>query len=345
MKTTPIIRLAALALLIVAGLTASQARTLVAYYSFTGNTRTIVGELQQQIDADIVEVLPAEEGLDYAANNYAIGSSLIAAIRSNPDQASSYPAIKPMRIDVAAYDNIIIASPLWWSQMAAPMQTFLFEYGPAMAGKHIGLIVSSASSGISGVVADAKRLVPDGNFEEENLWIRSSQTSNAATLVRDWLTGIDWNDSDNDTAPQISVSDGTHTVTFALNNTSAAQSLLGMLPFTVDVSNYSNNEKIFYPPTAIAFGDDCIEGDCPAGTLALFSPWGNVVMYYGPASRYSGLYILGQAVEGADQIKDLSGTITVKRVGTEAPRGDVNGDSVVDIDDVNSLINIILHRD
>ena len=85
------------------------------------------------------------------------------------------------------------------------------------------------------------------------------------------------------------------------------------LPRTIPLG--PNNEKIFYPPTAVNYGSDCIEGDCPAGTLALFSPWGNVVMYYGPDSRYSGLYILGKAIEGADNIRNLSGTIRVEVVG------------------------------
>ena len=38
-------------------------------------------------------------------------------------------------------------------------------------------------------------------------------------------------------------------------------------------------------------------------------------MYYGPASRYSGLYILGKAIEGADNIRNLSETIRVEVVG------------------------------
>lgn len=38
--------------------------------------------------------------------------------------------------------------------------------------------------------ADAKRLIPDGNFLTPSLWIRSSQTSNAATLISDWLKVI-----------------------------------------------------------------------------------------------------------------------------------------------------------
>lgn len=77
--------------------------------------------------------------------------------------------------------------------MAAPMQTFLFQHGNEMAGKNIGLIVSSASSGISGVEGDAKRLIPEGNFLSPSLWIRSSQTSNAKTLLQNWLQAIDYN--------------------------------------------------------------------------------------------------------------------------------------------------------
>ena len=114
---------------------------------------------------------------------------------------------------------------------------------------------------------------------------------------------------------KIRVSDGTNTITYELNETSAAKSLYQTLPLEVTVENYSNNEKIFYPPTAVSYGSDCIEGDCPAGTLALFSPWGNVVMFYGAASRYSGLYILGKAIEGAANIRNLTGTIRVEAVG------------------------------
>ncbi len=167
-----------------------NAKTLVVYYSYTNNVKTIVNELNKQIDCDVVEIRPAEKGLDYAANNYAIGSAQIAAIRNNPDDASSYPAIDPVNVDLDDYDTVIIGAPLWWSQMAAPLQTYLFYNGPKMANKNIGLIVSSSSSGISGVAADAKRLIPEGNFLEPNLWIRSSQVSDSQTLIEQWLKDI-----------------------------------------------------------------------------------------------------------------------------------------------------------
>jgi len=74
--------------------------------------------------------------------------------------------------------------------MAAPLQTFLFQYGSQMESKNIGLIVSSASSGINGVESDAKRLIPGGHFLPPSLWIRSSQTSNCHSMIADWLNEI-----------------------------------------------------------------------------------------------------------------------------------------------------------
>ena len=170
-----------------------QAKTLIVYYSYTNNVHRIVSDLKTQIDADIIRVEPAEEGLDYAANNYALGSALISAIRRDPNNPESYPDIKTTINNLDEYDTIIIGAPLWWSNMAAPLQTFLFTYGAQMANKNIGLIVSSASSGISGVEADAKRLIPEGKFMTPSLWIRSSQTSNCHNMIAEWLEEIDYN--------------------------------------------------------------------------------------------------------------------------------------------------------
>lgn len=165
-------------------------KTLIVYYSFTNNVHAIVSDLRTQIEADVVRVEPTEKGVDYAANNYAIGSALIAAIRENPNDASFYPAIETTIDNLSDYDRIIIGAPLWWSNMAAPLQTFLFRYGSQMEGKSIHLIVSSSSSGISGVESDAKRHIPGGKFLTPSLWIRSSQTSNCHSMIAGWLNKI-----------------------------------------------------------------------------------------------------------------------------------------------------------
>ena len=130
----------------------------------------IVNSLASQITADVLEIEPAEKGLKYEANNYALGTQLLNAIKANPNDASSYPAINPVTVSLDDYQNIIIVTPLWWSQMAAIMQTYLFQNSAKLAGKTVAMIVSSHSSGISGVVADAQRLLPNVTWAGDALW-------------------------------------------------------------------------------------------------------------------------------------------------------------------------------
>ena len=168
-------------------------KTLVVYYSYTNNCHEIVTSLTSQIQADVMRIEPADKTQKYEANNYAIGTALLNAIKAAPNEAASYPTIDPVSVtDLSQYQNIIIVTPLWWSQMAAIMQTYLFNYGAQMAGKHVALIVSSHSSGISGVVADATRLVPDAVWMGDALWINASNHSNRASLIQNWLKTLDF---------------------------------------------------------------------------------------------------------------------------------------------------------
>ena len=109
---------------------------------------------------------------------------------------------------------------------------------------------------------------------------------------------------------KIKVADGNYEVIFRLNNSSPAKSLYEQLPLTIEVENYGPNEKIFYPPEKLDASDVNEDGG-PFGSLAYFSPWGNVVMYYSPFGSYPGLYNLGVAIEGAENIENLSGIITI----------------------------------
>ena len=67
----------------------ATAKTLVVYYSYTGNCREIVTTLTSKMEADVLEIQPAEKGLRYEANNYALGTQLLNAIKANPNDAGS----------------------------------------------------------------------------------------------------------------------------------------------------------------------------------------------------------------------------------------------------------------
>lgn len=111
---------------------------------------------------------------------------------------------------------------------------------------------------------------------------------------------------------KVSVSDKDKTVVFVLNDSTPAKSFYDMLPFDVAVGDFLANEKIFYPPQKVD-GTDGITGGGEAGDLALFYPWGNIVMYHGPFDSYPGLFLLGTVESGAEHIKNLTGTIHVER--------------------------------
>ena len=172
--------------------TQPTSNTLVIYYSYTNKCHEIVQTLTSQIDADVLRIYPADKNQQYEANGYAIGMQLLNTINANPNSADSYPEIDPVSTSLDEYNTFIIVTPLWWSQMAAILQTYLFHHGAEMAGKNVGLIVSSHSSGISGVVADAERLIPDANWMGDALWINNANHGNRATLIQNWLTDINY---------------------------------------------------------------------------------------------------------------------------------------------------------
>ena len=258
--------------------TDALAKTLVVYYSYTGNCREIVTALSNQIEADVLEILPAEKGLKYEANNYALGTQLLQAIKDAPDDANSYPAIDPVTTSLSDYQNIIIVTPLWWSQMAAIMQSYLYQSASQMEGKHVGMIVSSHSSSINGVVSDAERLLPNVTWMGEALWINASNHSNRASLIEDWLKTQDF-DNENTIMDKIYITIGGQTQSVTLVDNDATQELVTALqnaPITVTLND--NNFEI-WGSLGISLTTKNEQMDTQPGDIVLYNG-SNICIFY-----------------------------------------------------------------
>ena len=233
-------------------------KTLVVYYSYTGNCQQIVESLTAQIEADVMRIEPADKTQKYEANGYAIGTALLNTIKAAPNDAASYPAIDPVSItDLSQYQNIIIVTPLWWSQMAAIMQTYLFNYSAQMAGKHVALIVSSHSSGISGVVADAERLVKNVTWMGDALWINASNHGNRASLIQNWLPTLNFAEEQT-TMNKMYITIGEQTQPVTLVDNAATQELVsklqqGAVNVTLNSSGGSNEQINAQPGDVILY--------------------------------------------------------------------------------------------
>ena len=115
------------------------------------------------------------------------------------------------------------------------------------------------------------------------------------------------------TSRQIAVQFGENTVVYELNNGTAADSFYAQLPLTIEVENYSTNEKIFYPKQPLDTSNSPL-AQAGAGTHAYYEPWGDMVFFYGDYNENPSLFELGQVIAGGELVSEMSGTITIKAV-------------------------------
>lgn len=87
-------------------------KTLVIYYSRTGNTRGVATTIAQELEAD-------KEELREPSRRRGWLRSLIDALRRRDAE------ILPIERDFADYDLVVIGSPVWASHMSSPILGFL----------------------------------------------------------------------------------------------------------------------------------------------------------------------------------------------------------------------------
>lgn len=101
------------------------------------------------------------------------------------------------------------------------------------------------------------------------------------------------------------------TIEIELNNSPAANDLYNQLPLSIDLEDYSTNEKIFYPPNKLNT-ENTPKATPKIGTLAYYEPWGDVVIFYDDFRANNDLYELGHIISGGDIVSELSGTVTIE---------------------------------
>ncbi|MBC5711940.1 hypothetical protein H8S75_28845 [Hungatella sp. L12] len=109
---------------------------------------------------------------------------------------------------------------------------------------------------------------------------------------------------------RIYVTSNGNTIVYGLNDSQAAKDLYAQLPLTIEVEDYSTNEKIFYPSEKLDASDAPV-ADEGKGTLAYYAPWGDVVMFYDHFGKSSNLYELGMVISGEEFIEALSGSVEI----------------------------------
>ena len=139
-------------------------RTLIVYYSWGGNTRSLVQQIQSLCKVDVLEVLPTQS---YPTDHKQCVDQAKVEIRNNHRPALSTPLP-----NLQNYDVILVASPNWWGTIAPPMATLL--EGLKFDGKVVIPVITHGGGGIQQCEIDIKKLCPGASFRE-SLCLRGSQ--------------------------------------------------------------------------------------------------------------------------------------------------------------------------
>lgn len=229
--------------------------------------------------------------------------------------------VEPQVENLEQYDRVFLGYPNWWYGVPMALLTFLEEND--LSGKDVYLFCSHGTGGLARSVEIITEAAPEANISANIFDCYEEDAPASQGDVQAWVAELGFSQPQETTSSemeestvetnQISVTCGDTQVVYELNDSPAAQSLLSQLPLTVEVENFSTNEKVFYPPQELDTSDTPLaEGG--TGTLAYYAPWGDVVLFYDSFSANGSLYELGEAVSGAEDIGQMSGTITVETV-------------------------------
>jgi flavodoxin len=90
-------------------------KTLILYYSLTGNTKACCESLQKALDTDILEI----QDLVNRSGSWGFIRSAFGSM------FSMHTDIEPETPDLSPYQNIILASPIWTGKLSMAIRTFI----------------------------------------------------------------------------------------------------------------------------------------------------------------------------------------------------------------------------
>ncbi|MEM2351811.1 MAG: flavodoxin [Thermoproteota archaeon] len=156
-------------------------KTLIVYYSWSGNTRRIARIIHKLVSGDIVELEPV--------NPYPQSYNATVEQAKREIQSGYKPPLKTEIDNIEHYEIIFIGSPNWWGSLAPPVASFLSQYD--LSGKTIIPFCTHGGGGKQKVIEGMKALCPNSKILPEFV-VYGSGENNLEDKVSEWLRQF-WN--------------------------------------------------------------------------------------------------------------------------------------------------------
>lgn len=161
---------------------AAANKTLVVYYSASGNTRRVAEAIAQAANADLFEIVPTEvytnEDLNWTNPNSRVS-------REHDDESLRDVPLTTTEVpDWDSYDTVLLGYPIWWGIAAWPVNNFVKAND--FTGKTVIPFATSSSSGMGQSGSLLAEMANGGDWQQGQRF--SSGASEAD--VQAWVNGL-----------------------------------------------------------------------------------------------------------------------------------------------------------
>ena len=157
-------------------------KTLVVYYSASGNTERVAKDIAEAAGADLFEIVPTEvytsEDLDWTNPDSRVS-------REHDDESLRDVPLTTTEVpDWDSYDTVFIGYPIWWGIAAWPVDTFVKNND--FTGKTVIPFATSSSSGMGQSGSLLADMAGTGEWQEGQRFSSGVSSDD----VQSWVNGL-----------------------------------------------------------------------------------------------------------------------------------------------------------
>lgn len=157
-------------------------KTLVVYYSASGNTERVARDIAEAAGADLFEIVPTEvytsDDLDWTNPDSRVS-------REHDDESlRDVPLTTTEVADWDSYDTVFIGYPIWWGIAAWPVDTFVKNND--FTGKTVIPFATSSSSGMGQSGSLLADMAGTGEWQEGQRFSSGVSSDD----VQSWVNGL-----------------------------------------------------------------------------------------------------------------------------------------------------------
>lgn len=151
---------------------------LIAYFSWSGNTRKIAGLIEHETGGTLFEIEPVQPyTTDYGA---------AVAQAKKEIEAGFRPELQAVP-DITLYTVAFIGTPIWWHTMAPPVATFIERFD--LNGKTVVPFHTHGGGGVGSFEQDIEKMCPNAKVTN-GFGAYNSGGSETVTQIASWLNSI-----------------------------------------------------------------------------------------------------------------------------------------------------------